>query len=497
MLWHRSAAMRHVPRRPRGRLVALGLGAVLGTAMAAATVCGPATTVRAQDAPDPLAVQQQVGELLAAGDYAAVVAATAGIEKTLRVKPRDPAYAPKMRLLTDLLLRRAVAERRLGRLDAADASLDAAAKTIGDKELQRLIVMFMRSAGESAVPTLVPLELTNLEVVDARLGSLLDRLDAAAGAAGDAAGAAGDPGAAPGDQRGEKVTELAKQARTLREGLPERLDQADAGVQRSPHARMLASQARPLLHAARLALLGDRGPGAAKPAPTAAAGAAAGSAAPPADAGQREAVDLCVEALAAVDAAIAPALAPPPPPRRGQPAAPQADLEALRREAALTRAPFVEWLARARLAAGDTTAARTDAEAALAERATAGQEGHPDVVEPLVLLGEIALADARAAAAERRGPESSVAFTAAADALTRARDVIAAHEPQFEPASPLRRRVATDLPEALAARQSAAALVTAADAVDAAAGRALRALRPAAAASADPAKAADAVPAGE
>jgi hypothetical protein len=482
-----------LPRRHRRRSRSLALVLLLA---AGATWQHPAaTTARAQDAPDAVDVQQQVGELLAAGNYAALVEATAGIEKTLRVKSRDPAYAPKMRLLTDLLLRRAFAERRLGRLDAVDASLDAAAKTIGDKELQRLIVMFMRSAGEGAVPTLVPLELTNLEVVDARLEVLLDRIDAAAGRAGDT-----EP--APVDPRGEKGTELAKelvkQARTLREGLPERLDQADPAVQRSPYARMLASQARPLLQAARLALVAARGAGGAQPAP-APARPAGGNAETDAAAarveGPRTAVELCVEALAAADAAIAPAIAPPPPPRRGQPAAPPADLEAARGEAALARAPLVEWLARARFAAGDTTAARADAEAALAERAMAGQESHPDVVEGLVLLGEIALAEARAAATERRVAESTVAFTAAVDALSRARAVIAAHELQFAPASPLRRRVDTDLPEALAARAGAAALVSAADAVDAAAGRALRALRPAVAA--DRAAVPEAVPAGE
>lgn len=483
------------PRRHRRRSRSLAL--VLLLVAAGATWQRPtATTARAQDAPDAADVQQQVGELLAAGDYAALVEVTAGIEKTLRVKSRDPAYAPKMRLLTELLLRRALAERRLGRLDAVEASLDAAAKTIGDKELQRLIVMFMRSAGEGAVPTLVPLELTNLEVVDARLEALLDRIDAAAGLAGDT-----DP--APVDQRGEKVTELAKelakQARTLREGLPERLEQADPAVQRSPYARMLASQARPLLQAARLALVAARGAGGAQPAPAPARPAGGNPETEGAAAarvkGSGTAVELCVEALAAADAAIAPAIAPPPPPRRGQPAAPPADLEAARGEAALARAPLVEWLARARFAAGDTAAARADAEAALAERVTAGQESHPDVVEGLVLLGEIALADARLAASERRVAESTVAFTAAVDALSRARAVIAAHEPQFDPASPLRRRVATDLPEALAARAGAAALVTASDAVDAAAGRALRALRPPVAA--DPATVPEAAPAAD
>jgi hypothetical protein len=462
---------RCTPRRRPAR-VAVGLLLAVGIAWPRPA----ATTAWAQVAPDPLAVQQQVAKLLSAGEYAALVESTAGIEKTLRAKSRDPAYAPKMRLLTDLLVARALAERRLGRLDAADASLEAAASTIAEKDLQRLIVMFMRSGGENAVPVLVPLELTNLDLMDARVEALLDRIEMEPGP--DAADAAVAEAA---NARRRAYGVLAQQSRQLREGLPERLEKAEPAVRGSPRARMLASEARPLLHEARVALIVavDRKEAAAAPGAAAPAGGQgnAGAASP-------NAIDLCVKALAAADAAMAGALSAVEPAAEGQEAKPEGqepkpgpELEAARREAALVRAPLLEWLSRARLAEGDLTGARETAEKALAERAAAGQQNHPDLVEPLILLGEIALADGRAAAEQRRTGATSAAFDAAALALTRARDVVVKRDAEFLDKSALRQRIMTLLAEAVATRDTALSRATSADLVDGASGRALRALR--------------------
>ncbi|HBB73493.1 MAG TPA: hypothetical protein DC048_03475, partial [Planctomycetaceae bacterium] len=122
-----------------------------------------------QEVADPAALQNDVATRFAAGDYAGVIEATDGIEKVLRGKPKDPDFVPRMRLLAELLTRRAVAQRRLGRLDAAEAALESAGKTLADKDVQRAVAMFARTAGERAAGAIVPLELTNLELVDAQL----------------------------------------------------------------------------------------------------------------------------------------------------------------------------------------------------------------------------------------------------------------------------------------------------------------------------------------
>lgn len=472
----------------------------------------------AQDAVDPAALQRDVAVRFAAGDHAGVIQATDGVEKALRAKPKDPDFVPRMRLLAELLTRRAVAERRLGRLDAAEASLEAAGRTLGDKDVQRAVAMFVRSAGEKAAPAVVPLELTNLELVDARLDLVLDLIetegepaglpenggDAAAGAAAPlaqdrAVPQAGEPGPRKSKARGDLrqiFNGLLYQSRGLRQGLDERLEKAEPVVARSPSARALASLARPGLHAARAALIVARTPPAANaPAHDQARNAAGpnGAAAPPPRVAGRadptapappdptaslpDPVALMTEALDAAEASMAPVLALPEDDDR--PAAEAAAALALARyEAALVRAPHLEWRARARIVGGDTAGARADVQAALGERAAAGQRAHPDLVESLVVGGEAALAEAEQTKASGDLAASRAAFEHAVAWLSRARDVAMACPGAFDATSPVRQRIDTLLASAVEARQSTVATVATTDAVDAAARRALRALGP-------------------
>jgi len=469
--------------------------------------------VAAQDAVDPAALQRDVAVRFAAGDYAGVVEATDGVEKALRAKAKDPDFVPRMRLIAELLTRRAVAERALGRLDAAEASLEAAGKTLGDKDLQRMVAMFVRSAGDKAAPAVVPLELTNLQLVDAQLDLVLALIEADATPVSDA-DAAPKPGAdgkkpapaesaprkakARGDLR-QTFNALLFQSRGLRQGLDERLEKAEPAVRSSPTSRALASLARPALHTARASLIVARArsaagpPGAASPVapnvggpqavvesgPALAAGGppVADASAPPADPASAppDPVKLLTEALEVAENAMAPVLAPPD--NDDRPAAEAAAALALAKyEAALVRAPYLEWRARARIMAGDTSGARADVQAALAERAAAGQRTHPDLVESLVIGGEAALAEAHQSQASGDLAASRAAFEHAVAWLSRARDVAAACPNAFDAESPLRERIDDLLASAVEARQSTVTTVATTDAVDAAARRALRAL---------------------
>lgn len=469
--------------------------------------------VAAQDAIDPVALQRDVAVRFAAGDYVGVVEATDGVEKALRAKAKDPDFVPRMRIIAELLTRRAVAERVLGRLDAAEASLEAAGKTLGDKDVQRMVAMFVRSAGEKAAPAVVPLELTNLQLVDAQLDLVLALIEAEAAPTIDA-DAAPEPGAdgkkpapaepaprkskARGDLR-QTFNALLFQSRGLRQGLDERLEKAEPAVRSSPTSRALASLARPALHTARAALIVARTrsaagpPGAASPVapnaggpqavvesgPALAAGGppVADASAPPADptSAPPDPVALLTEALEMAEKAMAPLLAPPD--NDDRPAAEAAAaLARAKYEAALVRAPYLEWRARARIMAGDTSGARADVQAALAERAAAGQRTHPDLVESLMIGGDSALAEAHQTKASGDLAASRAAFEHAVAWLSRARDVAAACPGAFDAESPVRQRIDELLASAVEARQSTVTTVATTDAVDAAARRALRAL---------------------
>ena len=470
-----------------------------------------------QEVADPAALQHDVATRFAAGDYAGVIGATEGIEKALRAKPKDSDFVPRMRLLAELLTRRAVAQRRLGRLDAAEAALESAGKTLADKDVQRAVAMFARTAGERAAGAIVPLELTNLELVDAQLDLVLALIEAEPAASTQPASDAPPPvaratkpaanespreGQAAADPAGRKAKSrgdlrqvfnaLLFQSRGLRQGLDERLAQADPALRSSPAILASVSAARPTLHTARAALIMARTHSATPPPaqplqPGGGAGAPRGAAAPAEPAAalptpptgsaatQVDPVAVLTEALDSAVAAMAPALTAPDDDER--PAAEAAAALALARsEAAFVRAPYLEWRARAKTLAGDTAGARADIQAALADRAAAGQRAHPDVVEALVIGGEAALAEAEQTKANGDLAGSRAAFEHAVAWLSRAREVAAACPGGFDADAPLRQRIDALLDTAVESRQNTASTVATTDAVDAAARRALQAL---------------------
>jgi hypothetical protein len=415
----------------------------------------------------PVDLAAKLGGMFAAGQYRQALAESEPLEKEFKPRARDPQLIPRTKLWVDLLAFRGSIERRMGNLEAAATKYEAGFRALNDKDLQRAINGFLRG-GEKAAGQLVPLELTNLEVLDGRVELLLD------GLANLEAGEAADPEAiAKPLAAARQAAELASEAR---EGLDERLALADKTLRQSAYSLMLASRCRPQRAAGRLALAEARLAAAPpEPAPTDEAKAKATP---------EQAVAKLDEAIAAAEAAMAPALPKPPrgaavaaavPPPAPLTASP-ADLPPAVREAGLVRADLLARRAEARRASGELAAARGDFTAAVAWRRAAQGAEHPDLVEPLTSAAELAVAEARVAVEARDIAESISRFEAAEAALEDAEKILAAQREQFTEASPLPQRIDL-LQEAVEKeRQDVAVLAGDANAVDAAAARALRLL---------------------
>jgi hypothetical protein len=427
--------------------------------LAAALVAAVAHAGDTEAEPEqPADLAAKLGGLFAAGQYRQALAESEPLEKEFKPRGRDPQLIPLKKLWVDLLAFRGSIERRMGNLEAAATKYEAGFRALNDKDLQRAINGFLRG-GEKAVGQLVPLELTNLEVLDGRVELLLDGLENLE------AGEAADPEAIA--KPLAAVRKAAELARAAREGLEERLALADKTLRQSAYSLMLASGCRPLRAAGRLALAEAR-LAAAPPEPAEAAEADEAKATP------EQAVAKLDEAIAAAEAAMAPAL--PKPPRGVAVAAAVPPPAPAVREAGLVRADLLARRAEARRASGERAAARSDLTAAVAwRRAVQGAE-HPDLVEPLTSAAELAVAEARIAVEARDIAESISRFEAAEAALADAEKILAAQQEQFAEASPLPQRI-DSLQEAVEKeRQDVAGLAGDANAVDAAAARALRLL---------------------
>ena len=459
---------------------------LLAALLAAVAAGGDAD--QATEAPvDPAA---KLVTMFLAGQYRQALAESEPLEKSLKPRGRDPQLIPRTKLWVDLLAFRGLIERRMGNLESAAAKYEAGFKALTDKDLRRLITVALRG-DEKVIGLLVPLELTNVEVLDARVDVLLDSL-----ATFDLKEVAANP------EETAKILAAARRAAELaregRAGLDERMGSADDSVQQSPYSLMLASKSRSLRAEARLALAESRlaglmpkpaspdKPSASpdkppaspdKPSPSPDKPSPSPDKAPPSP---DRAVAGFGDALVAAEAAMAPAL---PEPVEGATVPPQAPAESERgdvspaiREAGLVRAELLAWRALAQRASKALGLARTDLAAALAWRRAVQGSNHPDLVEPLIWTADLALAEARLAVKARNIAEGSTRFDAATAALQEAQELLATHREQFVAESPLEEQLKSLLATVGKERQRAEELAGNANAVDAAAARVLRLL---------------------
>ena len=403
-----------------------------------------ATDADGQD-PPPEADFGNIVKLLRAGDYVAAEEAASKAEAAIRpASVKDTNYLPRARACIDFLVARAIAARRMGKLDSAEAALAEAEERYGDKDFQRTFNQAARGAGANAM---LSLGMVHIEMLDLRTELALDRFEAAGG---DAKAAVLEPLVG-------RVEQGLQDSASARQRLAKRLEKADPGVLQSTYVRVLAGTTRPSMFAARLATARARRTRV-DPAKRDGAVALLATAATELENGRSSAAEGIAAALGG------------PPEAEPQPADAGAELSEPQQEAALVWAELLGCQAETSQVAGDLPGARKAVERALAFRRSAQRADHPDLVKPLILAAAIVLDEATAKAAS--GPPEATDLAAAADLLESGRRILTSSDRQFDADSPARSRLAKEvrrLAEAEAAREK---LLAGGDAAEAAATRA-------------------------
>lgn len=228
------------PRCPRAGFVFLLVAAATLAPLTIATAEPPAGKPPA--APDWAGIRK----LLVGGDYPAAAAAADQVATAAgEPKPRDPDFLPRMIARGQALLLRGFAERQVGDLAAAEATVDAAFETFRDRDFQRLIKLQTRQGGAAIIPKMVPLELAWLELIHLKQTVLLEQLrqECSASATAQPTKAPASDDATCEDAVSARLAELARLERLCdeaREGLAERLNKAGGSLAGSPYNQALA-----------------------------------------------------------------------------------------------------------------------------------------------------------------------------------------------------------------------------------------------------------------
>lgn len=393
---------------------------------------------------------KRLAQLVDSGDYRAAIAEAGALEEQARPKAKDNTFVPRTRAMVELLLTRAVLQRRIGDLDAAEESLGVAYKAYTDREFQRRLGLAVRAGGDQAAAALVPFELVFVDLLDQGMGLVVDRLRQDGGSA--------EPEKLAGWLA--QFEQLSKQAAAARQGLAERLEGAGAPLAQSPRARMLASDIESIKLGAMFALARMLLPGAEK-ADAAGRGAAT-----------KVRMDVVRQLTQAVE-------------RAEEMLTAVADTEAtkddagerMRLEADRIRVDLLACLAETQLFAGAADVAEETIDRALALQKAMLDETHPDRLQPTILAAGIAEARRRASeAAGRTFPAREQAKRVAALA-GEARTLLEKHDKLFNEAWPWRASlaaVAKNVPAAEARKPQDPAV---ADAVDAATQRVMPLIR--------------------
>jgi len=447
------------------------LAPVLGLALIAAPA--PAADPPTQ-APKPDFAA--LDSLLAGGDYAGAITAADAIANAVRPKPRADDFLARSIELIRALMRRGVAELRIGRMDAAEATFTEAHRIFKDREFQRLFVLAARQAGPRLPPAVVDLELAWLDLLFLRIAVVVEKLKHEADDWAAAEEGSPDREKEAVDRIGrclDQLKGLRKAATDARQSFGERFDEASKVVPVSPYARSLAGPFRESLLDALAALEQSRLPASMLPAASgeAAQDSRPGATAPAGtdDGGIRlrrkaiEDLDKAAVAFEGVVAAVTPTAG-------GLRPETQADL-------ALLQAELLTARARARIESGDLAEVRKDLERVLELHRQVGvlrkrpvPDSHPDLVEPLLLAAGVGIGESRRLLAEGRPDAAKEEAEEAQRRLESAASLIKdANHPLGGRLTALRQRLAFNL-------ESIGESIPRSDAVDAAARRMIRAL---------------------
>lgn len=404
----------------------LGLGLVAGV-VAAAAPAADATK------PDFAALDA----LLTNGDYAAAITTADAIVDAVRPKPRADNFLARSIELVNALKRRGVAELRVGRIDAAEATFAEAYKTFKDRDFQRLVVLATRQAGPRLPPGLVDLELAWLDLLFLRMTVVVERLEYEVSlwaSADDASAEREQQLRERVDRCLDQLKQLRRAAVDARQSFGERFDLASGVVPASPSARSLAGPFHEELLDGLAALEQSRLPEGMLASISRRESDAAASAAGDersrlrADAGKH--LDQAAAALDGVMAAVTPKAGGLRP--------------EMRAEVALLEAELLMARARVRTEAGEAAAARKVIERVLelqreahALRKSTAPDSHPDLAKPLVLAADVGIIESRRMLAEGQADAAKVEAEEARRKLDRAAGLALGDD------HPLRARLAT------------------------------------------------------
>lgn len=405
--------------------------------------------------------------LLRAGDYEKAAAAADELTSAEKPKPRDPDFGLRSGELARALMRRGLAELRLGRYDAADATLLESFRVLKNPDFTRVLAAEARRATPQVMGTLVGLDISLVELLDLRAAVILERLRAV----GLDRPAAGDMSAEQEAELRERVggwlddlDGLEKSATRARKELAERMEKGGDAILASPHNRALVGRFRPAIGAGIRALALGRLP-CGDPRST------TGDPAKPADGAARERFDEALrhfqDAATALDEAIAAAA-----PKGVGSMKPEA-----RMEADLMRAEVLAWEGMALLETHEPTQARERfakvmelQQEATVLRRIPKPEMHPDLFAPLLLTAEAMLDEARAELDAGDSARSRAGVLEASKILARADGL------PFPREHPLRGRLASLQARATGDLSAVRATIPGADAADTAARRIRRAI---------------------
>jgi len=369
----------------RPHAVLVGACLLLGGAVCQAAD-PPATTAKKPD-------WAGLESMLRAGDYERAAAAADEIATAVKPKRRDPDFVAQSIGFFRALVRRGIAEFRLGRFDDAAATFELARRVPRDADFRRLVAAEARSGNSKIANLLVPLDVDLVELLVLRMLVILERLRAANPQGTATAARTPVEEEAFRKQVAELLDDLDALAKTdseARKSLKDRLDKASSDVQASPRNQAMVGRFPLSLVAAirslELSRLPSGDPRSAADSP------AEGSKRRTADEWLAESGRQLADAAAALDEAIAAAA----------PTGTGAIKPDLKTEILLLESELRIREGEVLLAAGDPAASRerfmraTDAlEQVATLRKLPQPKSHPDLFRPLVLCAEAMLAGAR------------------------------------------------------------------------------------------------------
>jgi len=122
------------------------LGGLLIVALAGTGAVG-----QEEETAAPVDLATKLGTMFVAGQYQQAWAESEGLEKTLKPRAKDPQFIPRTKLWVDVLVFRALLERRMGDPESAAENYETGFKALGDKDLRKSLSAVLRG-GDKAVP---------------------------------------------------------------------------------------------------------------------------------------------------------------------------------------------------------------------------------------------------------------------------------------------------------------------------------------------------------